>query len=352
MFCLCGTERAIEKAVLHLFSPLTGSTVVVEPVFFVFSLAVMHMRAESVALISCKDYTNDALAHAIDQVIGAVGRPESLNGLQVMLKPNLVSAKNGGLPCTDGRFILAVARWFIDHGASLKIGDSPAFGSAYSVLGKLGILGDLGGLGVSVSNFRDTRTITLAGGVRASMAVDALDCDLLVNMPRVKAHAQGRVTMAVKNCFGCLGGLHKPWWHMVYGGCVNRFAGLLLELVSVLPGTITMVDGVEAMHFTGPISGCPHTLRLVGCGWSPVAVDTALLAVIGVVPEDSPLQRAAVALSLPGSRFADLCFPLSSPQELRVTDFVVPETLKPVRFNPFSFFFSLIKRFPGLHGFK
>ncbi len=302
------------------------------------------MQAESVGLISCRNYTDDALSHAIDQIIGAVGRPESLNGLRVMLKPNLVTARRGVLPCTDGRFILAVARWFIDHGARMQIGDSPAFGSAVSVLGSLGIIDDLRELGIVISNFRDTRTMTLVGGVKASMAVDAMDCDLLVNLPRVKAHAQMRVTMAVKNCFGCLSGRHKPWWHMVYGGNGDRFAELLLELVAVLPKTITLVDGIEAMHETGPISGLSYPLRLVGGGWSPVAVDTALLAVLGAAPEDSPLHREAARLSLPGSRLADLHFPLSCPEDMRVTDFVVPGTLKPVRFNPFSFLFGLIKR--------
>lgn len=305
------------------------------------------MQAETVALISCLDYTDDALLHAIDQVFGAVGRPGNLNGLRVMMKPNLINAQKGVLPCTDGNFIIAVARWFVDHGAKLQIGDSPAFGLASSVLAKVGIIDDLAGLGVTISNFRDTRTVILASGVRARVAVDALDCDLLVNLPRVKAHAQTRVTMAVKNCFGCLSGFHKPWWHMVYGGSGDRFVNLLLELVDVLPKTITMVDGVEAMHETGPISGQSYPLNLVGGGWSPVAVDTALLAVLGVAPKDSPLQQAAENLSLPGSRLADLHFPLSCPEDLRVEGFVVPETLKPVRFNPFSLFSSLIKRFRG-----
>lgn len=304
----------------------------------------MLLDSTTVALTYCRDYSPAFLEPCVDRLITATGRPEGLTGLRVMLKPNLISAKSGPLPCTEVAFLLSVARWFIDNGAKVTVGDSPAFGSATDVLTRLGVFDTLQFLGVEVSDFTSTRKFILPSGIKASVAVDALDSDLLVNLPRVKAHAQMRVTMAVKNYFGCLAGLQKPWWHMVHGGASGRFAELLVELLTVLPESLTLVDGIRAMHCTGPIEGEPYTLGVLAAGKNPVAVDTALLSVLHVSPQHSPLQQAAAHAGIAGSLLDGLSFPLSAPAELRVNDFSIPENLSPVRFNPFAFVLSSIRR--------
>jgi len=304
----------------------------------------MLLESTTVVLASCPDYSSASLDPAIDQLITALDEPEHFTGLQVLLKPNLISARKGPLACTEGAFIAAVARWFLDKGAGVTVGDSPAFGTATAVLNKIGVLDDLRFLGVRVSDFTSTRKLTLHSGVRAAMAVDALDCDLLVNLPRVKAHAQTRVTLAVKNCFGCLSGLQKPWWHMVHGGESGPFADLLVELLAVLPRTLTLVDGVAAMHGTGPLRGEIYSLNVVAGGMNPVAVDSALLSILNVSPHHSPLWQAAAEAEIPGSRLKELLFPLATPAELQVNDFIVPNDLNSIRFHPVSFVLGLLRR--------
>ncbi|MCW5210627.1 hypothetical protein VU03_02635, partial [Desulfobulbus sp. N3] len=51
-------------------------------------------------------------------------------------------------------------------------------------------------------------------------------------------------------------------------------------------------------------------------------------------------QRA----NLDGASFSQLSFPLASPEDLQVDDFQIPGTLNPVRFNPFRFLKSSIRR--------
>jgi uncharacterized protein (DUF362 family) len=284
------------------------------------------------------------LISRFETMLAAIGDPGALAGKKVLLKPNLLSVAKGPLPCTEGAFILAVARLFVDRAARVHIGDSPAFGSARSLLARLGILQELLSMGVVVTDFRQTREVILASGRRARIAVQALDCDLLVNMPRVKAHAQARVTLSVKNCFGCLTGLQKPLWHMLYGGRSGSFPQLLLELLSVLPPILSLVDGIRAMHCTGPMNGRPYPLRLVAGGWNPVAVDMALLKILGVACADSPLHRCAQELGLPGSDETALYYPLAHPMALAVDDFQVPAQLAPIRFRPLRFLYSSLKR--------
>lgn len=297
----------------------------------------MELNSTSVALLRCAEYEQQGLADAFDRMWLSCGSPANMRSSHVLLKPNLISARQGLLACTEGHFILAAASWFIDRGAHVTIGDSPAFGTTASVLNRIGITRELQRLGVAIVNFKRTRETVLPSGVRAALAVEALDCDLLVNLPRVKAHIQMRVSMAVKNYFGCLAGMHKPLWHMSFGGTTGKFESLIVEFLSVLPNSITLVDGITAMHQTGPMGGKPFALGLTACSTNPVAIDRALLEVIGIAPVDSPVMRACQSAGLNGSHLNQLIFTLQSPKQLKAESFEVPYELSPVRFNPFRF---------------
>lgn len=304
----------------------------------------MDLTSNDVFLERCSDYSYHSLRDCCNRVLTSCISTRNLCSARVLLKPNLITARVGALACTEGKLILAVAQWFLDHKAYVSIGDSPAFGTSTSVLEKIGIADSLRKLSVSITDFKKVRTLTLPSGIRAGIAVDALDCDLLVNMPRVKAHAQLRVTLAVKNLFGCLAGMRKPLWHMAYGGKCGSFADHLVELLSVLPDGITLIDGITAMHRTGPIGGQPFFLGVIGGSNNPIAIDRALLSVLGIAPEMSPLMESCIRKSFNGTNLYSLHFPFCAPEELKVDSFEVPRSLTPVRFNPFNFLRGIIRR--------
>jgi uncharacterized protein (DUF362 family) len=296
-----------------------------------------------VALTRCPSYTQPQLNEALAQVLGAIELP-SLRSLNVLLKPNLISAKHSLLACTEGAFILAAARWLLAQGARVSVGDSPAFGTAAMVLQALGITKELAALGVEIKDFRQGRNVQLPSSGSVVLAKAALDCDLLVNLPRVKAHAQTRLTLAVKNCFGCVVGLRKSWWHMRYGGPQGDFSDRLVQIPFVLPPILTLVDGVIAMHKTGPLRGEPYPLALLGAAMNPVAMDTALHEILGVAPEQSPVMAACCRAGLTGAKLEQLTFPLSTPKELRTNGFLVPDELNPIRFSLFRYLKSTLYR--------
>lgn len=305
----------------------------------------MRSTGSSVFLTSLPRYEPDLVESAVDRLLTALlPACQTLRTAKVLLKPNLIATRNGLLACTDSRIIIAVAHWLLAHGAQVAVGDSPSFGSARAVLAAIGALPALKRLGVPVFEFRRSKEVILACGQKAALATAALECDVLVNLPKVKAHSQVLATLAVKNLFGCLAGFQKPWWHMAHGGSDGRFADLLVELLALLPAGCTVVDGVVAMHRTGPIHGEPYSLAILAGGINPVAVDTALLAVLGINPGSCPLWNAARQASLNGTAMEELIFPLLHPTDLAVHDFVVPEILEPIRFNLFRFVKSSIKR--------
>ena len=289
-----------------------------------------------VALSRCQSYDRLELDQAIAQVLSVLDL-RNLRSAKVLLKPNLISAKHGPLPCTEAAFMLAAARWLLDCGAQVSIGDSPAFGTAAMVLQTLGINGQLAALGVEIRNFRRGRKVRLPQGGSA-----ALDCDLLLNLPKVKAHAQARLTLAVKNCFGCVIGTRKAWWHMRYGGTAGEdFFNRLAQIPAVLPPILNLADGIMAMRKSGPLQGGePYPLGLVAASVNPVAMDAALHQILGVAPEQSPVLAACRRNGMPGTELAQLCFPLEKPAVLYADGFLVPDQLNPVRFNPFRFLIS------------
>jgi uncharacterized protein (DUF362 family) len=295
----------------------------------------MDLTSTQVALVRCFDYSAPSLAAAIDTVLEPFFLG-NLEGKRVLLKPNLVSAKKGVLACTEGRFILAVGRWFRQHGARVCIGDSPAYGSGRSVLERLDLLDGLTESGIDVLAFKTPVATRLRSGLEVGLASEVTQCDLLVNLPRVKAHAQLQTTLAVKNFFGCILGLRKVMHHMRLGEG-GDFQKMLVELLEVLPRSVTLVDGITAMHETGPVGGSAYPLGLLAGAINPVAVDTALLDIIGVERTGNPLWRVCSEYGFKGTDPEQLQFPLLCPDELRVEDFLVPQQLSPIRFSPVRF---------------
>lgn len=296
---------------------------------------MLETSAIPVALAPCRSYRADELGEAVDLVLRAAGlavRPGSV----VLLKPNLVSAGSGPthLACTSPEVVAAVAGWCLAQGARVQVGDSPAFGSGRSVMRACGMLAALKPLPVTVVDFDRCRQIVLPSGHKVPVAAAALECDLLLNLPRVKAHGQLYVSLAAKNYFGVVSGWHKALHHARHGDIANRFEELLADLPSLFPGSFSLADGVVAMQGTGPMKGDPFPLGLLAGGFDPVALDTAILEIIGGEPRRSPLWVEYCRRGAPGSEPARLAFPLARPEELKAEDFRLPQVLSPVTFHP------------------
>ncbi len=227
----------------------------------------------------------------------------------MLLKPNLISSSGPRLACTHGEFVAGAAMWFLAQGAKVLVGDSPAFGSAVKVCQTQKILEALHGLDVKVVNFVSPVTVKLAGGVSVTVAREALECDLFVGLPKIKAHNQMYVTMAVKNIFGIVKGVNKAMLHMVHGDSHDQFAAIILDLMSILPPQLHLADAIEVMHKSGPLDGSCLALDCVAGARCPVALDTALLDLLQLNRNQSPLWRIAASRGLDGSEFDNLCFP-------------------------------------------
>ncbi|MFV0437603.1 MAG: DUF362 domain-containing protein [Desulfopila sp.] len=299
----------------------------------------------SVALARCQEYSADHLQDLLQTLCSAVALPDSLHGQVVLLKPNLISSRGPALACTNPLFVREVALMLHDRGARVKIGDSPAFGTTASVMARHGMTEAVADLPVEAVTLKTPVLRTIAGGVQVGIAAEALECDLLLSLPKLKAHNQMFVTCAVKNFFGTVVGMRKALLHMTRGGSHDEFARLLHALPDLLPPSLSLVDGIEVMHISGPLAGKPLWLGCVGMSRCPVAMDTAVLDLLELAQERSPLWRVAHDLRHPGSVSAMIDYPLARPDQFHGAGFVACDCLNPVRFQPLRLVKSAVRRF-------
>ncbi len=295
--------------------------------------------------------TRSAIAALVDEMVGHLMSSDSFRGKTVLLKPNLISSRGPSLACTNAEFIAGVASWFLDQGARVLLGDSPAFGSGEKVCRAFGITEALKGMDVKMVHFNTSVRKRLAGGVTVTIAREALECDLFVGLPKIKAHNQMFVTMAVKNMFGIVKGVNKAMLHMVHGDTHEQFAEIILDLVQLLPSQLHFADGIEAMHRSGPLDGRSLALNCMAAACCPVALDTALLDLLELNQTKSPLWRVASMRGLDGSDSRNLCYPLRSPQNFHGSGFKAPVFFERYSFQSFQIFARIGKK-GGSEGFR
>lgn len=304
----------------------------------------MNDLSLQVVLQRCVKYDKTAISAVVADALMRFGRTGGLHGQVVLLKPNLISGSGPLLACTHPDFVAGVAACFLGHGAKVLLGDSPALGSAAKVCEKRGIIKALKGMNVKIVDFSTPVPKRLAGGLTVTLAREALECDLFVGLPKVKAHNQMYVTLAVKNLFGTVKGVNKAMLHMVHGSTHHGFAEIILDLQGLLPPQMHLADGIIAMHRSGPLDGEPLPLYCIAAANSAVAMDTALLNVLELDPRRSPLWQVAATRLLVGSDPGNISYPALSPESFHGSGFLAPSELNPIRFNPLRFIRGMMKR--------
>lgn len=289
--------------------------------------------SHAVFLDRAENYAGADLDAAVGRLLELAGcRPA--RGDRVLVKPNLVAPANTALSCTHPAVVRAVCRYLADHGAKITVGDSPAFGTGRVVARACGLDTALAGLPAALVNFSAPRRIRLSQGGFIGVASQALDAEMIVNVPRFKVHDQMRLTLAVKNFFGCVVGFRKSLAHQVHGEKGTRFESMIMDVCLAMPRSVSLVDGVTAMHVHGPAKGGePFPLGLLGAAADPVALDAGLHAVLGLTPGATPLGMEAARRGLAGNP----AYPLLGPQDFETRGFVLPGELAPVAFNPGRF---------------
>ncbi len=317
--------------------------------------ALSHNTAPfPVAFARCTQYTPDAVQHAVERVLDAIHLKKLLSrGSRVLVKPNLLRAH--ALTCTHPTVVRALCACLLDLGIQLRVADSPGFGNAPSVARFIGLEDALSPLGLRVENLHDPVPIPLHFHEHKKrtwgIARLALESDAIISLPRVKAHSQMCLTLAVKNMFGCICGLRKALAHAVQGHTYDEFCHGILQMYAALPPTAALADGITAMHITGPSGGKAFELGCIGASPNAMSLDTGLYTLLGAKAENVPLWNAAQQArqktgqkTWPQACAENIHYPLLHPNDIAPQNFILPRTLKHVSFQPHRLLQSLLKR--------
>jgi len=277
-------------------------------------------------------------AECLDRVL-----PDGPSEGTVLLKPNFISRQNAFLSCTHPALIEAVCAYFSRKGNRVLVGDSPAFGSAASVAAALGLAERLAPYGAKIVELRRGSPFAGQRGKNPAFARLPEEVELLVNLPKLKAHKQMAVSGATKNLFGLVPGVAKAVAHVRHGGTRGDFAAMLLSLLPGCPPQVSLMDGIRAMQGSGPTDGEPCDCGILAASRDPVALDTAIYLALGLQREDVPLWQAAWDAGLTGADPEKIAYSGYRPDQLRPS-FRLPNELKPVSFHPLRLAKSICQR--------
>ncbi len=256
-------------------------------------------------------------------------------GQKVLLKPNLLTGARPTKECVTRRELVgAIARQVIAAGGQPFLGDSPAFGTARGVAEANGYGPLLAELGIPVVEFQGKRYETGSEGFEhLRLSKEAMEADVVINIPKVKSHVQLTITLGVKNLFGCVPGKMKAWWHMEAGKDRDRFGQMLVETARALSPDLTIVDGILGHEGNGPSGGEPRELGVLGASADVFGLDWAMARILGIDPQTVPTLAASARLNLIPEDFAQLTFPLAHPEDLAITGWKLPDNLMPIDFG-------------------
>jgi uncharacterized protein (DUF362 family) len=290
----------------------------------------------TVSLMRAESYERSQLRADLEELLAPLGGMRAFVKLgdRVLLKPNLLTGSRMGKECTTRPEIVhCITEMVREAGGKPFLGDSPAFGSAQGVAIANGYAPLLDELLLPVVDFQGKRYPTGSEDFNHLLiSKEAMEADVVINLPKVKSHVQLTLTMGVKNLFGCVPGKMKAWWHMEAGKDSERFGTMLVETARTIAPNLTILDGIIGHEGNGPSGGEPRPLGLLAASSDVFALDRAVVEILNADPAKIPTIAAAQQLGI-SPALEEIDFVLRSPQELQVLDWKFPEKMMPIDFG-------------------
>ena len=256
----------------------------------------------TVSLLRAHDYELNTLRTKLEELLAPLGGMGTFvkPGDRVLLKPNLLTGARPTKECTTRpEIIRVVAEAVMAVGGEPFVGDSPAFGSAKGVAKSNGLAAIAEALNLPIVEVKGKRYEAIGESFNhLRLSKEAMNADVVINLPKVKSHCQITLTMGVKNLFGCVPGKMKAWWHLEAGKDHERFGNMLVETARAIAPNLTIIDGVIGHEGMGPSAGEPRDLGILGAASDVFALDLSIATLLGVDTRSIHTIPAAEKLGL------------------------------------------------------
>ncbi|MFX0104866.1 MAG: DUF362 domain-containing protein [Candidatus Hodarchaeota archaeon] len=267
--------------------------------------------SSTISIVNVNDYESIPKA-----VVGAIKLIENYipfdfsSSKQILLKPNLLRAKKDA--CTQPSFVEGVISYLKEKGISMEnvsLGDSPGQQgkNASDVVRQIGLLDICKKSGVKIIDFEsevpEVEMIEDAAQLKKFYVAKAIkDCDILINLPRLKSHAEAMITGAIKNYWGIIPGGLKAKYHLL-GKSADKFGEVLADNFSWIlkhkAKRLTVYDLQEIMEGSmGPAGGKMVKWNLILVGTDELALDVVALEIGKLKAKNVPHVKNAIERNL------------------------------------------------------
>lgn len=247
-----------------------------------------------VSLVKCEHYDYPGVEAAVKRSVALIGDISSLvlPGERILIKPNLLGAKEPERHITTHpEVVRAIVRMVKTAGAVALVGDSPggAIKGVERVWEKTGMKQMAAEEGIELVNFETAGSLEIKidhpgiPAIQVSKAV--LNCDGIINVPKLKTHGLMIFTGAIKNFYGIIPGLRKAEYHKL-APHPDEFGQLLAEIYRTILSKVrcTVIDGIIGMEGNGPSSGDLRRMNVIAASRDGLALDTTLTRLLGFDP--------------------------------------------------------------------
>lgn len=202
------------------------------------------------------------------------------NGHDVIIKPNICTDtypfEYGAT--TNPIVVGTLVRLALGAGAKrVRVMDFPFGGTPESAYAKSGIADAVKAAGgemeiMNMNKFRLMSVPNYQSLYKTAAYQDALDCDLLINVPITKHHTMARITVGCKNLLGLI---------LDRGAIHSDFKRRIPDLVNLFRPGLTVVDAIRTLMANGPTGG----------NLDDVVINNTVIASHDVVAADSYATR-------------------------------------------------------------
>jgi uncharacterized protein (DUF362 family) len=243
-------------------------------------VAISHTKEKHRSIERVTELTREALSH-----LGGLSRFVR-RGQTVLLKPNQTVFYSSEEGCTtDPLLVGALIRLLKEAGATrIQVGESSGgYFDSIECMSITGVAAIAEAEGAELINLGSdsvpNRTVRVPLGriiKEVPLPSPLLDADVIINVPKAKTHHYEPISGALKNWMGAV---NQNWRLENHGDddAIPRF----VDVMSVRPPTLNVVDALIAGEGDGPIANQPHWCGCILASDDPVATDVSIARLLG-----------------------------------------------------------------------
>lgn len=242
---------------------------------------------KNVALAKCCDYDFKKVFASVKKLLELVP-PGNVSGKNVLLKPNILYPKKPELAvCTHPVVVGAVVKAFVELGAHVFAGESPAIANSTNAAKATGMYDMVVQNGGSWLDFKECAVVECPDGKivkQFNFAQAFCKADMVVSVAKLKSHQLMAYTGAMKNLFGLMVGLEKAEMHYRFPK-KSDFAAFLTDLNLAAKPSYAIMDAIVGMEGPGgPGGGDPVQLGFLAASDNILALDWKCASLVGYNP--------------------------------------------------------------------